>query len=362
MALDERRNLAYLAALKKLVTPDSVVLDLGAGLGTLGLLAARIGARRVYLVEPEDLIEVARSIAAENGLSDRVCCLHGPIEEVEMPEKVDVLVSTLTGNFLLAEDLLPSLFFARDRHLAAGGTLLPDAAVMEAAPVSIPRLHSQEIESWSEPHLGLHLSAARQYAANSLFFRSKELRGGRFLAAPRSLLKLDLHSATSIDCRARASFTVEEGGLCHGLAGWFRMRLAGEWLSTSPLEPPLHWSAAYLPLDPPIPLQAGEGMEITLIRPARGDWTWSVETPSARQRRSTFLSTPRTAETLRKADLDFAPRPSELGKMSLFVLERMDGQASIRDLAAGLERAFPGLPFGWPSHLELVQYLVRKYG
>ena len=51
MALDEVRNRAYAQALRRVITPESVVLDLGAGLGTLGLLAAKLGARRVYLVE-----------------------------------------------------------------------------------------------------------------------------------------------------------------------------------------------------------------------------------------------------------------------------------------------------------------------
>ena len=362
MALDERRNLAYLNALKKLVTPETVVLDLGAGLGTLGLLAARLGARRTYLVDPEDLIDVARTIAAENGLSDRVRCLHGPIEEVEIPEKVDLVVSTLTGNFLLGEDLLPSLFYARDRYLSPDGSLVPDVAVMEAVPVALPELHRREIAVWSEPHLGLDLSAARRFAANSLFFRSEAIRGSRFLAAPQDLLELDMRTATSTDCKARASFAIEHADLCHGIVGWFRIRLAGEWLSTSPVEPPLHWSPAYLPLDPPVRVHPGEGMGLELIRPPRGDWTWTVETPSASQRRSTFLNTPRMAKTLEKVDLDHAARLARLGKMTLFTLERMDGQASIRDLAAELERAFPGLPFGWSSHLELVQHLVRKYG
>lgn len=362
MALDERRNLAYLDALKKLVTPQTVVLDLGAGLGTLGLLAARLGARRVYLVDPEDLIDVAKTIAGENGLGERVRCLQGPIEEVHIPENVDLVISTLTGNFLLSEDLLPSLFYARDRYLSPDGNLLPDAAVMEAAPVSLPELHRQEIAAWSEPHLGLDLSAARRFAANSLFFQSEAIRGGRFLAAPQALLALDMRTATSTDCNARASFKIEHTDLCHGLVGWFRIRLAGEWLSTSPVEPPVHWSPAYLPLDPPVQVHAGEGMELELIRPSRGDWTWAVETPSGSQRRSTFLSTPRTAETLEKVDVHYSASLTQLGKMTLFTLERMNGQVSIRDLAADLQRTFPGLPFGWPSHLELVQHLVRKYG
>ncbi|MGQ0732592.1 MAG: 50S ribosomal protein L11 methyltransferase, partial [Acidobacteriota bacterium] len=112
MALDVRRNDAYRAALEQAITPDSVVLDLGAGTGVLGLMAARLGARRVYLVEPEDVIAVAEEIVRANSLQDVVTCLQGRIEDVKPPEPVDVIVSVLTGNFLLTEDLLRTLYHA----------------------------------------------------------------------------------------------------------------------------------------------------------------------------------------------------------------------------------------------------------
>src|SRR3954469_2494037 len=93
MALDRVRNDAYADALRAVVTPSSVVLDLGAGTGVHGLMAARMGARRVYLVEPEDVISVAEEIVHANGLDDVVRCVHGRIEHVDIPEPVDVIVS-----------------------------------------------------------------------------------------------------------------------------------------------------------------------------------------------------------------------------------------------------------------------------
>jgi len=125
MALDRVRNDAYAAALERVVTPTSVVLDLGAGLGIHGLLAARLGARRVYLLEPEDVISVAEEAVRANHLQDVVTCLHGRLEDVDVPEPVDVVVSVLTGNFLLSEDLLPILFRARDAFLKPGARSFP---------------------------------------------------------------------------------------------------------------------------------------------------------------------------------------------------------------------------------------------
>jgi len=79
-------NPSALPLLPPLLGPDTVVLDLGAGTGVHGLMAARMGARRVYLVEPEDIISVAEEIAEANGLRDRVRCIQGRIEDVSLPE------------------------------------------------------------------------------------------------------------------------------------------------------------------------------------------------------------------------------------------------------------------------------------
>ena len=133
----QTRNDAYFKALQAVITPASVVLDLGAGLGIHGLLAANLGAKKVYLVEPQDVIGVAKQFAKANGFADRVECIQGRIEEVSLPEEVDLIVSVFTGNFLLEEDLLPSLFYARDTYLKPGGLMIPNAAVMEAVPVSL---------------------------------------------------------------------------------------------------------------------------------------------------------------------------------------------------------------------------------
>ncbi len=64
---DEIRLSAYRAALTTVVKPGMSVLDLGAGTGILGLLAADAGARVVYAVDDGGITEVARSITRWNG-------------------------------------------------------------------------------------------------------------------------------------------------------------------------------------------------------------------------------------------------------------------------------------------------------
>ncbi len=64
MVADRHRTGAYVEALRRAVRPGSFVLDIGAGCGVFSLVACRLGARRVVAVEPDDVILVAREIAA----------------------------------------------------------------------------------------------------------------------------------------------------------------------------------------------------------------------------------------------------------------------------------------------------------
>jgi predicted RNA methylase len=364
MTLDERRNQVYYEALKKVITPESVVLDLGAGLGIHGLMAAQLGAKRVYLVEPEDIITVAGEVARANGFGDRVQCFQGKIEEVELPESVDVIVSVFTGNFLLEEDLLPSLFYARDKYLKPGGTMIPCAAVMEAAPAHNPEFYSKEIEVWSESHYGIVHTPARAYANQAVYYYHKEVDQSAYLAKPQSLKSLDFYTATraDCDCRVEVAYTAEQSLLCHGWAGWFKMKLGDTWLSTAPHEPLLHWSSAFLPLDPPIALTAGDSITLRLQRPVEGDWSWESQSAEAKQKRSTFFAVPMTLKTIHCMSSTYSPQLSERGEALLYLLENCNSILTVDDLTQQLLEKYPTIFKDRLEAFQFVQGISAAYG
>src|SRR5579862_3570417 len=123
MLRDSLRNEAYRRAIAHIVRPGHVVLDMGACTGILSIFAASAGARKVYAVERTEVAGVARRVIERNGQTERIEVLQSDLEDVALPEKVDVIVSEWMGGFGVDENVLAPLVMARDRWLKAGGTI-----------------------------------------------------------------------------------------------------------------------------------------------------------------------------------------------------------------------------------------------
>merc|ERR1711988_1428923 len=77
---------------------------------------------------------ITKEVVRENEMADKIIVFQSKIEEVELPEKVDVIVSEWMGYFLLYETMLPSVIHARDKWLKPEGALFPDEANIFLAP------------------------------------------------------------------------------------------------------------------------------------------------------------------------------------------------------------------------------------
>jgi histone-arginine methyltransferase CARM1 len=89
-----------------------VVVDVGAGSGILSMFAALAGAKHVYAVEASEMAEYARKLIAGNPLlAERITVIKGKIEDIELPEKADVLISEPMGTCFR-----DGFFFSRALH------------------------------------------------------------------------------------------------------------------------------------------------------------------------------------------------------------------------------------------------------
>jgi hypothetical protein len=368
MVFDGVRNAAYARALAQVIRPGITVMDLGAGLGVHGLNAAKLGAAQVHLVEPSPVLEVARRIALANSL-DNVHCHQCRVEELRLEGRVDVIVSVFTGNFLLCEDLLPSLFLARDRFLAPGGQMIPDRGRMEVVPVCAVDYYEKHIEAWNDyprhaahnGETGLDLRAARSFVANTLYYDSRKNFKATSLSSAAVLKEMDFTRAASADCNGEVEVEITQDGICHGWLGWFQIRLGAEWLSTSGEAEATHWRTAFLPLEQPLEVKAGERLGFTLNRPEFGEWTWTTRYRDSSQRQSTFLSRPVSPDQVRKASGTYRPRLGERGEAARWLLGQLQGKSTAVELASRLNEMYPAVFGSSQEAFRFVKSVVDSY-
>ena len=88
---------------------------------------------KVYACEYTDIAEKARELVEINGFSHIVQVYQSSVEELELPEKVDIIISEWQGMILLRESMIDSVIRAREKFLKPDGTLWPSHASIHIA-------------------------------------------------------------------------------------------------------------------------------------------------------------------------------------------------------------------------------------
>jgi protein arginine N-methyltransferase 1 len=278
MIADRVRMNAYRRALARVVKPGAVVLDLGAGTGIMALLACRLGAARVYAVEPSDAIAVGIELARANGCADRITFLQEPSLDVALPRRADVVVSDLRGILPLHGLHIPSIVDARRRLLAPGGVLVPRRDVVRAQLVCAPALHAGNQRPWSEAPFGLDLTPALKWAAHQ--WRKADLSGLRRIGRPATLFEIDYRTIESPDARGEAQWRAPGAATVHGLGVWFDTVLAdGVGFSNAPDRPRAIYGQALFPFTQPLRLSRGDRVRVRVAANlVAGNYVWQWHT------------------------------------------------------------------------------------
>ncbi|KAL6079048.1 class I-like SAM-binding methyltransferase superfamily [Balamuthia mandrillaris] len=295
MTKDKPRSEGYLQAMLQHPSDfvNKVVLDVGCGTGLLSFFAARAGAKKVYAVEGSPLAHFTKQTVTENGLDEVISVIHGKIEDVVLPEKVDVLVSEWMGSLLVFESMIESVLYARDKWLKPDGVMYPSKAIMWISPIEQKELWHSKVNYWKDVY-GVNMSAMIEYAkqcnfAKPLFDRT---------VAPEDLLLTSIDDAIQLASFDMATLSVQdlEVFLClirfllyflmaflmqeistnftirvpskrclHGFVAWFDVVFdSGNTeehsilLSTSPYHAPTHWRQELFIMDEEIQLNESE--------------------------------------------------------------------------------------------------------
>jgi protein arginine N-methyltransferase 1 len=282
MLSDHERMRAYHDAIRlnaEAHFKGKVVLDVGTGTGILAIWAAQAGARRVFAVEGTSVAQHAETMAKAHGFGGVIEVLRGRMEDVTLPEPVDVIVSEWMGYFLLRESMIHSVIYARDKWMREGGVMYPSSArlllasLQDAAFVEERQLDSQDaMRTWDasademKSRYGLDFGALRkQYEQEHHTYTYRQAWQGRVPSSSVGhdeveLLHIDMHNVTKEELFGWTR-EIELADVEHaqGVVGYFDVRFCGHAtapatecveLTTSPHAPPTHWGQSGLLLDP----------------------------------------------------------------------------------------------------------------
>ncbi|MDP6944989.1 MAG: hypothetical protein QF464_12625, partial [Myxococcota bacterium] len=150
MMVDRVRMEAYRRAIRA-VCPGKVVCEIGVGLAPLSLMALEAGASKVYAVElSAEALEMATRVVSDNGYGpDRFIPVQGLSTKVELPERVDVLLSETLDSMGIGENTAIYMADARARLMAPDAVFLPAALACHVALAS-PEAYQTSMAFWTE--------------------------------------------------------------------------------------------------------------------------------------------------------------------------------------------------------------------
>jgi type I protein arginine methyltransferase len=278
MFQDGPRHAAYVEALTRSIKPGDVVIEIGTGFGVYAILAAKLGASKVYAIEMNELVRLGPSLAEANGVADKIQFFEMLSTDFDPPERADVVFADMRGSTPLYAMNVESMHDAATRFLKPGGVLIPSHDVMEAALISLPAACHDAYVAWGENPMGFDLSPVRNLDLASL-------RSDRVL--PEDLLTAGevVHTARfGVDLEGsfetKWTATVGRNDAAVGFALWFTGNLIdGVTVGPAPDRPPTVYKGATLLFPEPLDVEANDIVDCRLRARKRGDdleWTWQV--------------------------------------------------------------------------------------
>lgn len=248
---------------------DKIVLDVGAGSGILSFFAAQAGARKVYAVEASSMAQHCEMLVRANNLQDTIQVIAGKIEEIDLPDMVDMIISEPMGYMLYNERMLETYLHAK-KWLRPSGRMFPSRGDLHVAPFNDETLYYEQLNKanfWYQNCFhGVDLCQLREQALKEYLRQPIVDTFDIGICLAKSIrYSLDFMTAQERDLHHLViplEFHILKSCTMHGLAFWFDVAFLGSsqtvWLSTAPTEPLTHWYQVRCLLEKPIFVKEGQ--------------------------------------------------------------------------------------------------------
>jgi protein arginine N-methyltransferase 1 len=225
-----------------------------------------------------------------------ITVIQGKMETVELPCKVDVIVSEWMGYFLLFESMLDPVLLSRDKYLKPGGVMFPSHATLFLAPVAQAKGLQDKWNQWeaekehwgqfqdemntmydtnfSVVHGDFYREQRRYYLQTSAYstLHPSQMAGPGMPLWSADLLKLSLDELQKNQTEPlKCSMKIMKDGPLSGFCGYFDAFFRGSvenpvdqavTLTTAPVVGnPTHWGQQIFGFFPPMRAQRGDILE-----------------------------------------------------------------------------------------------------
>lgn len=253
METDEVRNTPYRQSIEEMV-PGKVVLELGTGPKALwAVYCARAGASRVYALEANEKsyrasLEHVRSLGIAN-----VHVIHGFSDQVELPERCDVLVHDLIGDIGSSEGVVPFVADAKQRLLKPDAIHIPWRCTTYVVLAEDPPLHL------AERALSYCMRGFGTYE-DLRFVRFFSFPGSAALTAPAVFEDFKFAEKLELKASRRITFTAERDGEVRGMHFFVRLHFPGD-RTVDTRTGQTSWATPFVRFDAATPVRKGDTLE-----------------------------------------------------------------------------------------------------
>ena len=245
------------------VFKDAVVLDVGCGTSILSMFSAQSGAKQVFGVDNSDVAHQAMDIIRENRLEKVITILKGKAEDINMPCKVDVIISEWMGYFLLFESMLDTVIFCRDNLLNENGRIFPDKCNIQLIAFGDEEFYQRKVKFWQNVY-GFKMSTMSTSSIEEPLMEI--VNADKMLSKPVIIKEFDLMkiSVKDLDFDAFFEIGISKDGIVSSIIGCFDIFFGADadefpvMFSTSPNATPTHWKQTVFFLKEPIHCKAGD--------------------------------------------------------------------------------------------------------
>jgi protein arginine N-methyltransferase 1 len=255
---------------------DKTVLVINNGIGLYSLLCARVGAKKVYSLEPDKTnYKFQKKIVELNRYQKIIEVYNCDVEDIYNIEKVDIIVCEWMGNFLLSNSFLKKVIYARNKFLARDGIIFPDKATLYLCGIQDEEFKKSKFQMWDNVY-NVNMSFVKNVSFKEPLIDS--FNKNNIISNIYPIFEINMYKIKENDLNFMTKFelTFNQSDSLSALAGWFDVQFLKVpntiKFTTSPFNQYTKWKQTIFYLENDIKVMKGDIME--------GDISLKVESES----------------------------------------------------------------------------------